>query len=165
MKKKGAALHPTRTSLPVATRQAVIQILNQTLADLLDLESQLRNAHWNVRGPHFQPLHALFEELADSVESHVDDLAERLTAFGGRARGSVREAALASRLPELPEVSEGFALVDALADRFARLAHQVRADVAATAELEDPGTSDLLTGLSQALDKGLWLLEAHTPVD
>lgn len=166
-KKRSDFVHPsmnhTRSGIAPETRTTVVRVLNHSLADLLDLISQLHNAHWNVRGPHFIALHKLFEELAGSIQAHVDDLAERITALGGRATGSVRETARASRIPELPATTDGMELVTELAERFALLGDVVRKDIQTTADLADPGTSDLLTGLSQALDKGLWLLEAHSP--
>ncbi len=154
---------PTRNSLPQTTRATVTEVLNQVLADLFDLYSLTKQAHWNVRGPGFFQLHKLFDELADLAEASVDPLAERITALGGVARGTVRQAAETSALPEFPLTLESdLAYVDAVAERFAIVGAGVRKGIDATAQLGDAGSSDLLTGLSQELDKGLWLLEAHS---
>ena len=153
----------TQNSLPTDTRKKVAVILNQLLADLSDLYSQAKQAHWNVRGPQFYSLHKLFDELAAGVEEHIDPLAERIVALGGVADGTVRQAAARSALGEFPtERAEGLAYVTALAERFAQCGTAARKSIDDTASIGDADTADLLTGLSQDLDKGLWFLEAHT---
>ena len=156
-------MHDTKNSLPKETRTKTAAILNQMLADLSDLYSQTKQAHWNVRGPHFYTLHKLFDELAASVEAHIDPLAERIVAVGGVASGTVRQAATRSTLGEFPtERKEGLAYVAALADRFAQCGASARKGIDDTAAFGDADTADLLTALSQDLDKGLWMLEVHT---
>src|SRR5512143_168390 len=90
----------TRNDLPQESRQEMIQLLNEQLADLFDLFSQTKQAHWNVKGPNFYQLHELYDELAGRLLSHVDLVAERATALGGVATGTVRMAAGATRLEE-----------------------------------------------------------------
>lgn len=153
----------TKNNLPAAARKKVAAILNQGLADMGDLYSQTKQAHWNVRGASFYALHKLFDDLAASVESHIDDTAERITALGALAKGTVRMAAAASALPEFPdEQPRELSYVDALVERYAAVAASVRKAIDATAALGDADTADLLTGLSRDLDKALWMLEAHT---
>lgn len=153
----------TRNGLSKKARQQVVTILNQVLADLSDLYSQTKQAHWNVRGPYFYPLHKLFDDLAESVEQHIDPLAERITALGGVAQGTIRQAAAASVLKEFPTDAGGeLGYATALAERFAQCGNAVRQRIEDTDEAGDADTADLLTGLSQDLDKGLWFLEAHT---
>jgi starvation-inducible DNA-binding protein len=153
----------TKINLPAAARKKVAAILNQSLADMSDLYSQTKQAHWNVRGASFYALHKVFDDLAASVESHIDDTAERITALGGLAKGTVRMAAAASTLPEFPDEQPGeFSYVAALVERFATVANSVRKAIDATAALGDADTADLLTGVSRDLDKALWMLEAHT---
>lgn len=156
-----APLFPSRLSLQSPARASLTELLNQHLADLTDLVSQLNNAHWNVRGAHFHSLHKAFEEVAGMVESEIDELAERITALGGVAQGSIRQAAQASRLQPWPTGAQGFELVAAMADRTAAAANAVRTDIDRAAALGDAGTADLLTGLGRALDKAVWLLDAH----
>lgn len=72
-------------------------VLNQQLADASDLLSQVKQAHWNVKGPAFWQLHRLFDEVAEQADGWIDELAERITALGGYARGTVRMAAAARR--------------------------------------------------------------------
>jgi len=155
-------MHPTRNDLPARTRARVEKLLNQRLADALDLEAAAKQAHWNVKGPHFIALHELFDQVHDNVEEHVDAIAERITALGGTARGTVGAVVRASSLAPYPEeLTEGLAHVAALADRMADFGRKVRAGIAAAAKLDDADTSDLFTGVSRDVDKYLWLLEAH----
>ena len=105
----------TKNNLAPKIRAQVAAILNQSLADLSDLYSQTKQAHWNVRGPNFYSLHKLFDDLAGAVEEHLDDVAERVTALGGTAQGTVRQIAAASRLPEFPrEQKDDLAFATAL---------------------------------------------------
>jgi len=152
--------------LPAKTRAVSIDALNQALADLSDLYSQAKQAHWNVRGPFFFTLHKLFDDVAESTEDPLDDIAERIVQLGGIAQGTVRMAAKNTALPEF-EVSDKAADSDPLAyakklaAQFASCAKSIRAATDATANAGDADTADLLTGVSRALDKSLWFIEAH----
>jgi starvation-inducible DNA-binding protein len=152
----------TRIDLPSRQRQKLIALLNQHLADTFDLYGQAKEAHWNVVGPQFYSLHELFDDLADQLLAYVDLIAERATALGGTALGTVRMAAAASRLEEYPLVARGgMQHVEALAERFAALGATTRTAIETTEDLGDTGTADLLTEVSRGLDKSLWFLEAH----
>ena len=156
-------MHPSQNSLTHEIRAQVAAILNQSLADLTDLYSQTKQAHWNVRGRLFYPLHKLFDELAAMVLAHLDEIAERITALGALAQGTVRLAAANSRLTEFPiEETVDSIYLAALSGRFALCANETRKAIDETAQLGDADTADLLTAVSRALDKGLWMLEAHT---
>ncbi len=157
-------LHLTRHSLPEGPRERVIALLNVQLATLIDLHSQSHQAHWNVRGRAFFTLHKLFEELVDLITPHVDVMAERITALGGDACGTVRMAAAASPLPDYPfHLENDIEHVAALLERFSLTAAAARDAIAEAEKQKDAGTADLLTAVSRDLDKGLWLLEAHRP--
>lgn len=157
-------LHLTRNNLPAKTRTRVSELLNVQLATLVDLQSQCHQAHWNVRGRSFFALHKLFDEVADLVEAHIDVTAERITALGGDARGTIRMAAEATPLPDYPaRLENDIEHVAALLERFALAAAAAREAIDDAAKLGDAGTADLLTAISRDLDKGLWLLEAHRP--
>ena len=158
---KKTELNPTENSVPLKSRVPVIALLNQALADLGDLYSQTKQAHWNVRGKNFYTLHKLFDDVADSAEAHWDDVAERAVQLGGYARGTVRMAAAASSLTEWPvDLPSEAEFVKALAERFAQVANSIRAAIGSAADLGDADTADLFTEISRELDKSLWLLEA-----
>lgn len=156
------ALLPTRHDLAPRTREKMVELLNQHLADAFDLLSQTKQAHWNVQGMQFIALHKLFDEFAESLEDMVDTLAERVTALGGVALGTVRLSAAASRLPEFPLGLTGSrAFVDALAERYALWGKALREAIDVSAAAGDADSADLFTELSRDIDKFLWFLEAH----
>ena len=158
-------LYPTRIDIPADARVQIVVILNQTLAATLDLKTQTKQAHWNVKGTDFYQLHQLFDELAGELEEYIDLVAERITALGGYALGTVRSAASDSILPEYPfDILDGKDHVTALADRFAPYAKHIREAIAKTDELGDADTADLYTEISRTIDKRLWFLEAHLQV-
>ena len=152
----------TRIDLRAKLRDSMTELLNRQLADTVDLYTQVKQAHWNVKGPHFIALHELFDKLAEDMEEPVDDIAERITALGGVARGSARVAAKESRLPEFPNARvDGLQALALLADRYAALGASTRAAIETAGKEGDADTSDLFTGISRGLDKALWFLEAH----
>lgn len=155
-------LHNTKIDIAKGKREKIIQILNQRLADASDLKSQAKQAHWNVKGMNFIALHELFDQVATALDTHVDDIAERITTLGGVALGTVRTAAQNSSLSEYPlEITDGAAHVDALSTAMADFGKKVRKDIDTTDELGDADTADLLTGVSREIDKLLWFVEAH----
>ena len=155
-------LHNTKIDLTKDRREKLVSILNQRLADAVDLKSQAKQAHWNVKGMNFIALHELFDQASTELDTHVDDLAERITALGGTAMGTVRLSAQNSSLSEYPhEISDGADHVDALSSALADFGKKVRADIDTTDELGDQVTADLFTGISRGIDKMLWFVEAH----
>lgn len=158
-------LYPTRIDIPAETRLQIVVILNQTLAATLDLKTQAKQAHWNVKGTDFFQLHELFDELAGELEEYVDMVAERVTALGGYALGTARAAANNSILPEYPSnILQGQDHVAALADRFSLYGKHIRDAIARTDKLGDADTADLYTEISRTIDKRLWFLDAHLQV-
>ncbi|MGH8141492.1 MAG: DNA starvation/stationary phase protection protein Dps [Steroidobacteraceae bacterium] len=155
-------MYSTRIDLDAKLRGRSVKLLNARLADALDLESATKQAHWNVKGPHFIALHELFDELHTNVEEHVDTIAERITALGGVALGTVQAVAGATSLKAYPEdIAEGTEHLEALSERLADFGRKVRAAIAETDKRGDAGTSDLFTQVSRDVDKYLWFLEAH----
>ena len=155
-------LHNTKIDIAKGKREKIVKILNERLADAIDLKSQAKQAHWNVKGMNFIALHELFDQISTDVEVHIDDIAERITTLGGTALGTVRVAAQTSSLSEYPlEITDGGAHVDALSTALADFGKRVRANIDETDELGDADTADLFTGISRAIDKHLWFVEAH----
>ncbi len=155
-------LHKTRIDLDSETREQLVALLNQQLADTFDLYSQTKQAHWNVKGAQFFQLHELFDKLATDVLVYVDDIAERVTTLGGTALGTSKMAAKTSRLEDYPaSVVGGKESLETLIDRYATLAASTREAIDTADNLGDADTADLFTGLSRTVDKSLWFLEAH----
>jgi starvation-inducible DNA-binding protein len=157
-----ARIYKSNVGVPDKNRQAVVALLNARLADSIDLRSQIKWAHWNVKGMHFIQLHQLF----DSVQAHVDDasdtIAERIAALGGIANGTAREVAARSGLKEADlAASDGAEHLKWLVHNFAHHANALRTAVKESDDLGDPITTDLFTAMTRELDKDLWFLEAH----
>jgi starvation-inducible DNA-binding protein len=152
----------TLNDLPERVRAEAIALLNQQLADALDLHLQAKQAHWNVKGPNFIALHELFDEVEEELEEHADDIAERAVALGGTAYGTARTTAKRSGLAEYPlEISSGKEHVAALSAALAAFGKSARAAIDAAAALGDADTADLFTEVSRGVDKLLWKVEAH----
>jgi starvation-inducible DNA-binding protein len=157
-----AFMFSTGNDLAAESRHKIVALLNQQLADTFDLYSQTKQAHWNVKGPNFYPLHELFDKLAGQLVEDIDMIAERATALGGVAMGTARQSAARSRLPELPfDTTTGSQNLEALVARYSALAATTRSAIEAAQRLNDAGTADLFTELSRGLDKSLWFLESH----
>jgi starvation-inducible DNA-binding protein len=163
MATKTAQMFETRNDIDEATREKLITLLNARLADTFDLYSQLKQAHWSVRGSDFIQLHELYDTVAESVLEFVDEIAERAAALGGLATGTVRMAAEATSLDEYPlDAIAGEDTVRVVADRLATYGAAVREAIeVADSELGDIDTSDLFTEISRSIDKHLWFVEAH----
>jgi starvation-inducible DNA-binding protein len=155
-------LHATRNDLGEPTRRAVIELLNRQLADVIDLGLQAKQAHWNVKGPHFIGLHELFDKVAEEVEEFTDEIAERAVELGGIALGTVEVVGKNSRLPAYPlEIASGKQHAAALAKTLAAFGATVRRGIDTAAKAGDADTADLFTEVSRGVDKLLWMVEAH----
>ena len=155
-------LYPTKNDLPQTNRTEIVQLLNQRLADCIDLKTQCKQAHWNVKGPSFIALHTLFDQINDDVESYADLIAERVVQLGGVALGTARSVASRSSLIDYPlALSTGAEHVAALSDALAQFGRTARMGIEEMNELEDAGSADILTEISRGVDKWLWFVEAH----
>ena len=152
----------TKIDLPAAARTKLVELLNARLADAIDLQTQCKQAHWNVKGPSFIALHKLFDEINEDVEEYVDDLAERAVALGGIAEGTARAAVKRSTLEEYSvKITGEEDHLDALSTALAHFGKQARAGIEASNDLKDADTADLFTEISRGVDKWLWMVEAH----
>ena len=152
----------SRLDLSPHVRKLAIERLQARLSDALDLEAQTKQAHWNVKGPHFMQLHEFFDSLHGVSEEFVDLIAERITTLGGVADGRVQTTAARTGLYEYAlQTRSGEEHLRALAAVFGEFGKVVRADIEGAAEDGDADTSDLFTQLSRETDKQLWFIEAH----
>jgi len=154
--------HRTRNDLSEKIRSNVIDLLNRQLADVIDLGLQAKQAHWNVKGPHFIGLHELFDKVAEELEEYTDEIAERAVELGGVALGTVQVIAKDSRLKAYPlAIASGREHVAALSSALAAFAVTTRAAIDIAGKVGDADTADLFTEISRGVDKLLWMLEAH----
>src|SRR5713101_6459899 len=156
-------MYETENDIPQPRRAQLNALMNQRLADAVDLQLQMKQAHWNVKGPHFIGLHELFDQIDEAVESYVDLIAERIVQLGGIAEGTVRVAAGRSRLEEYPLViADGRTHVEAVSKALSTFGREARATINQANELDDADTADIFTEISRGIDKWLWFVEAHT---
>jgi starvation-inducible DNA-binding protein len=154
-------MHATPSRLPEPARARVADALNATLADGLDLHASVKVAHWNLKGPQFPALHALFEEIATGLAAHNDTVAERAVTLGARALGTARHVAKASRIADYPqETTRDLEHVRLLADRIDAYLDGVRAARSVGDADGDTDTVDLLTGIATEFEKHGWFLRA-----
>ena len=155
-------MHVTLNDVPENIRTQVIDLLNQRLADAIDLHLQAKQAHWNVKGPQFIALHKLFDEIDAGVREYADLLAERVVQLGGTAEGSRMAVAECSELPQYPDaITGGDEHVWALSNALATFGRLMRTAIEEIADLGDAGSADLCTEISRGIDKWLWFVEAH----
>lgn len=144
------------------TKSKLIDLLNARLADTIDMKTQVKHAHWNVKGLQFHQLHLLFDDVASHVDDAADLIAERAVQLGGVAHGTARIAATTSSIKEYDlEAVKGDEHVRALVDRLSALANTSRDAIDEADKLGDKATSDIFTEIVRATDKDLWFLEAH----
>jgi starvation-inducible DNA-binding protein len=156
-------MYDTENDLPGKSRQELNTLINLRLSDVIDLQLQLKQAHWNVKGPNFIGLHELFDKIAEEVENYVDMVAECIVQLGGIAEGTVRVAAARSRLDEYPlTIADGKAHVEAVARALSTFGREARMTIDEANTLGDADTADLFTEVSRGIDKWLWFVEAHS---
>lgn len=144
------------------TTRDLVALLNQSLADTLDLAYQTKQAHWNVKGTNFYSLHLLFAQLFDQLTTYVDDFAERVVIIGGQALGTIRVAGSSSSLDEYPlDALDSKIHVDSLVERYGDFTGRMHKFIRKADQLGDPDTADLYRAISRAMDKALWMLKAH----
>jgi len=156
-------MYETDNDISLKRRTELNALMNQRLASAVDLQAQMKQAHWNVKGPSFIGLHELFDKVDEAIEDYVDKIAERIVQLGGIAEGTVRVAAARTRLPEYPlAISDGMAHVEAVARALSTFGQEARNTIDEANALDDADTADLFTEVSRGIDKWLWFVEAHS---
>ena len=159
-------MYKSKIDLSEKIRRNVILILNDRLADAIDLQSQVKQAHWNVKGPNFIALHELFDKISDVMLEQIDEIAERITSLGGTAEGTVAVAARRSKLKNYPlSITAGKDHLFYLSTQLSVFGKAVRSAIDETDELGDKDTADLFTEVSRGIDKWLWFVEAHAQAE
>jgi len=162
-RKEEPKMYETENDISKERRTELNALLNLRLASAVDLQLQMKQAHWNVKGPSFIGLHELFDKVAEAVENYVDEIAERIVQLGGVAEGTVRMTAARTQLTEYsPEISEGIEHVECVARALSTFGQQARATIDESNALDDADTADLFTEVSRGIDKWLWFVEAHS---
>jgi starvation-inducible DNA-binding protein len=156
------AMQPTHNTLSENIRAQSIELLNKHLAAAIDLHAQVKQAHWNVRGPGFFAVHTLFDKVAEEVETFSDQIAERAGGLGGTAHGTIQVAAERSFLvPYKHGIADEKSHVFAVSGSLAAFGQSARDAIVEAARFGDDDTADLFTEISRGIDKQLWFVESH----
>lgn len=149
-------------SLPVDSRVKLGKMLNGMLANTFDLYTHVKQAHWNIRGRHFIARHEFFDNLAEHLETQIDDIAERAAAYGVYVRGTARMVAKSTEIAEYDEqATRGEEHLRALAERYSTLTAALRKGVSMAEELGDPATEDLFTECIRVNEIDMWFIASH----
>ncbi|MQP67905.1 DNA starvation/stationary phase protection protein Dps [Niveispirillum sp. SYP-B3756] len=155
-------MHQTNNTLSEAVRVRSVELLNRHLAAAIDLHAQVKQAHWNVRGPAFNVGHRLFDSTSVKIEVYTDLIAERAGALGGTAQGKVQAAVEQSFLAPYPlGLSDVRHHVIALSRAITAFGRSAREAVDLSISHGDPDTANLFTEISRNMGRQLWLVEAH----
>ena len=155
-------MQPTRNTLPEKIRLQIVVLLNKHLAAAIDLHAQMKQAHWNVRGPAFISVHQLFDSVSTEVENFSDMIAERAGGLGGTAQGTVQIAAEHSFLiPYDLGIADEKQHIFAVAGALAAFGQSVHDAIKKADDLGDVTTADLFTEISRGVDQQLWFVESH----
>lgn len=144
------------------TKTTMIGLLNERLAEAIDLALAVKQAHWNLKGPTFIAVHEYLDTLRTALDGHVDTVAERVAQLDGIALGTVQVAAKATPLAPYPtDIRKVEDHLAALVERVAATAKAVREAIDTADEAGDADTADIFTAYSRDLDKHLWFLRSH----
>lgn len=152
----------SKIDLASNTKTKVVSLLNERLADGIDLALVTKQAHWNLKGPGFIGVHLMLDGFRDELDVHVDTVAERIAQLGGIALGTTQTTADTSSLKAYP--TDIIAVQDhlaALIERYADAGNKVREAIDACDEAGDADSADILTAYSRMLDKSLWFLQSN----
>jgi starvation-inducible DNA-binding protein len=155
-------MQPTRNTLSENIRAQSVELLNKHLAAAIDLHAQVKQAHWNVRGPAFIAIHELFDKVSVEVENFSDAIAERARGLGGTAHGTVQIAAERTFLIPYPlGVADEQQHVFAVSGALAAFGQSIQEAIGQATNFGDANTADLFTEISRGIDQQLWFVESH----
>jgi len=142
-------------------RHPIVDDLQASLAELIDLSLIGKQAHWNVVGPNFRSIHLQLDEIVDTARLSSDRVAERIATLRAVPEGRAAAVAATSGLPAFPDgqvpvektVKQIGATIDAMAGRMRERMQRVGAS--------DPVSQDILIEASDQLEKQAWMLRAQ----
>ena len=146
--------------ITAAQRARVAEGLSRLLADSYTLYLTTHNFHWNVTGPMFQTLHAMFELQYDELAIAVDLIAERIRALGHRAPGSYSQFQKLSSIAEPVDTPSAEEMVSQLISAHEAVVRTARKVFPVADRAADQVSMDLLTQRMQIHEKTAWMLRS-----
>jgi starvation-inducible DNA-binding protein len=136
--------------------------MKQILADQFILYVKARNYHWNVTGPHFYYLHALFENIYDELADDIDKVAERIRSLGTKTPGTMKEFWELTSLEEKPgNYPEFSVMVQEIANDFETIIEKLKSSAnKMQSSLDDEVSAGMLYGLMEKYQKTVWMLKS-----
>ena len=152
----------TRNTLPTKTREKMSDEINARIATLIDLQLQVKQTHWNIRGPQFIAIHEMLDKLYADLDKWVDAMAERITQLGGAAYGTLDAIKGSSSLDKYPTQDLTWQdRMEHLADVIAASSTETRDSIEVAEDAGDPVSGDIITDAARGLDLWLWKVESH----
>lgn len=141
-------------------RSTIANGLSKLLADTYTLYLKTHNYHWNVTGPMFTSLHALFEEQYTELATAVDVIAERIRALGEFAPGSYKAFASLTEIKEENDVPTAEQMLKNLLESHEVIIRHARELLQSEAIETDDVSADLLTQRMDFHEKNAWMLRS-----
>jgi starvation-inducible DNA-binding protein len=142
-------------------RAAITAGLGKLLADTYTLYLTTHNFHWNVTGPMFNTLHAMFMTQYTELWNAVDPIAERIRSLGHVAPGSYAQYAKLASVPDAPAVPpKALEMVRILVEGHEAVARTARSLFPVVGAASDEPTADLLTQRLDVHEKTAWMLRS-----
>ncbi|MBR9826447.1 MAG: DNA starvation/stationary phase protection protein [Alphaproteobacteria bacterium] len=141
-------------------RSTMADAVTRVLADTYALYFKTHAYHWNVTGPRFHDLHALFELQYNELWTATDEIAERVRALGFPAPNSYAAMSEAASLPASADATDADAMVADLLKGHEAVVATIRKGLDLAAENGDEATADILTPRLTVHEKTAWMLRA-----
>jgi starvation-inducible DNA-binding protein len=138
----------------------IVNLLNLQIANWSILYIKLHQYHWYVKGPQFFTLHLKFEELYNEAALHVDTLAERVLAIGGKPLATMADYLKVSSIHEAGGTERAAEMVRAIEQDFRILIAELRSTMELSQQANDETTSDMLLAIHTSLEKHVWMLSS-----
>ena len=151
----------TAASLSTDEQAAIVEVLNQSVAETAVTTMLAQNFHWNVTGMAFGPLHELFQKIYEDHFVAQDDLAERVKALDGHAEGTLAGMLKRSKVSEYEGQASDQEMIRTLQTAQETLAATLAGAGALAADHGDTLTEDLCIARGQEHEKFAWFLRSH----
>lgn len=146
--------------MSITISRPVTEVLNKQVASWTVMYIKLHHFHWYVKGPNFFTLHVKFEELYNEAAKYVDELAERLLAVGGKPVSTMKACIEQSSVKEAAGGESADQMVQAVVSDFTTLIGELHEGIVAAEAADDEATGDMFLGMSESLQKHVWMLQA-----